>query len=75
MIIKTIKKRKKRQMIPIVLLFPLMLVALSSRNTRKPNSPELGVSIFSIYMQLSSYINWRCPKCNKYPGQGVNPKY
>lgn len=27
-----------------------------------------GVAIFS-------FINWRCPSCNKYLGRGFNPKY
>jgi hypothetical protein len=33
------------------------------------------IGILSVSVLVFSFLNWRCPSCNKYLGKAINPKF
>lgn len=76
------RKTKRRQ---ILFLTPLAILLAVITNPEKLNlSKYIDISgdnrifiviIFLVGMFIFSFINWRCPACNKYLGAKNNPRF
>lgn len=73
------KQRKIRQIIIVVLIIPIMILLLQIK--KNPDSEIFGlnydqIGIVSLIIigaaVIFSFINWRCPNCNKYLGRRMN---
>ena len=80
-IIEEFKKKRTRQIMavgPIILAF-IALLSVESNPTGifgLPPNIVLGLSFaLIISVLIFSLFNWRCPSCNKYLGQAMNPKF
>jgi len=75
------KKKRIRQMVAVVPAILAFLALISAE--RNPDglfglTPNMVLAV-SLAMIISvlifSFINWRCPSCNKYLGKAFNPKF
>jgi hypothetical protein len=75
-------KRKRTRQIMAVGPFVLAFIALlsvehsSSGIFGLPRNIVLGIAFaLIISVLIFSFLNWRCPSCNKYLGKAINPKF
>ena len=75
-------KRKRARQIMAVAPFVLAFIALlsvehySSSIFGLPRNIVLGIAFaLVISVLIFSFLNWRCPSCNKYLGKAINPKF
>jgi len=75
-------KRKQARQIMAVGPFVLAFIAfLSAEHSSTgifglPRSIVLGIAFaLIISVLIFSFLNWRCPSCNKYLGKAINPKF
>ena len=75
-------KRKRTRQILAVGPFVLAFIALlsvehySSSIFGLPRNIVLGIAFaLIISILIFSFVNWRCPSCNKYLGKAINPKF
>ena len=75
-------KRKRARQIMAVAPFVLAFIALlsvehnSSSIFGLPRNIVLGIAFaLIISILIFSFVNWRCPSCNKYLGKAINPKF
>ena len=74
-------KRRKRQwivLIPVLAVFALFLT-MDEATGNTPIGPASAVLPLGFVITLGvvafSFMNWRCPACNKYLGKGISPKF
>lgn len=80
---KEFQKRKKRQVIIAVSIIPIFVLLLYVKSFPDSIIFELvdykQVVLISGLMigltLISSYLNWRCPSCEKYIGRSLNPNH
>jgi hypothetical protein len=75
-------KRKRTRQILAVGPFVLAFIALLSVEHNStgifglPRNIVLGIAFaLIISILIFSFVNWRCPSCNKYLGKAINPKF
>ena len=80
-IIEEFKKKRTRQIMavaPFILAF-LALLSVEGNPTGIFGLPPNIVLTISFALIISalifSFLNWRCPSCNKYLGKAINPKF
>ena len=80
-IIAEFKKKRTRQIMavgPIILAF-IGLLSVESNPTGifgfAPNTILVAAFAVIISVLVFSFLNWRCPSCNKYLGKAINPKF
>ncbi len=75
------KKRQFNQIIVAVIVIPIVIVLFIFE--KNPDMIILGLNNDQIGMGgigivgaavIYSFINWRCPNCNKYLGKQISPK-
>ena len=80
-LIAEFKKKRTRQFMavgPIILAF---IALLSVENNPAgifglaPNTILVAAFAVIISVLVFSFLNWRCPSCNKYLGKAINPKF
>jgi hypothetical protein len=80
-IIEEFKKKRTRQVMavgPIILAF-IGLLSVEGNPTGifglSPNTILVTAFAVIISALIFSFLNWRCPSCNKYLGKTINPKF
>lgn len=74
--------RRKRQIILAVPLIAGMLAVIFSNATDREDILGIPLEIWAAGMLvvvlgglLFSYLNWRCPSCDRYLGRAINPRF
>jgi hypothetical protein len=80
-ITETFKRKRARQIMavaPFVLAF-IALLSVEHNSTGifgLPRNIVVGIAFaLIISVLIFSFLNWRCPSCNKYLGKAINPKF
>jgi hypothetical protein len=80
-IIAEFKKKRTRQIMavgPIILAF-IGLLSVENNPTGifglAPSTILVTAFAVIISVLVFSFLNWRCPSCNKYLGKAINPKF
>ena len=80
-IIAEFKKKRTRQIMavgPIILAF-IGLLSVENNPTGifglAPSTILVAAFAVIISALVFSFLNWRCPSCNKYLGKAINPKF
>ena len=80
-IIAEFKKKRTRQIMavgPIILAF-IGLLSVENNPTGifglAPSTIMVAAFAVIISVLVFSFLNWRCPSCNKYVGKAINPKF
>lgn len=78
--IDSFKKIKKRQMAVAFMILPLL--ALKIFRYRLSSLTFLDSDIFGIFLVafvisalIFSFVNWKCPKCDKYLGRNISIRH
>jgi len=78
----TFARRRRHQ---LVIALPVMVAIIAAILGDEPGAgavyglpavvwaPILAVVVASAL--IFSFVNWRCPACNRYLGRGLNPKF
>ncbi len=80
-IIEEFKKKRTRQIMavgPIILAFiGLLSVENNPTGTFGLAVTTILVTAFAVIISvlIFSFLNWKCPSCNKYLGKTINPKF
>jgi hypothetical protein len=80
-IIAEFKKKRTRQIMavgPIILAFIGILSVENNPTGIFGLAPStILVTAFAVIISVLvfSFLNWRCPSCNKYLGKAINPKF
>lgn len=76
------RKRQIKQIIIAIIIVPVFGVLLYAKEN--PKSILLGLNYDEIELisvviiglvLIFSFINWRCPNCQKYIGKKINPNH
>jgi amino acid transporter len=80
-IIAEFKEKRTPQIMaigPIILAF-IGLLSVENNPTGIFGLPPITVLVGAfaviIAVLVFSFLNWRCPSCNKYLGKAINPKF
>ena len=75
------RRRRRRQLVLLVLILPVgaVLIVLKFVGIQLFGAIPTwliwgGCALLIMCGLLFSYFNWRCPACEKYLGEGINPR-
>jgi len=80
-IIEEFKKKRTRQFMAVGPFIVAFIGLLSIENNPTgifglaPNTILITAFAVIISVLIFSFLNWRCPSCNKYLGKAINPKF
>ena len=72
--IQEFKKRRNRLLLVLIAFLIVFLTTLWIGNTPIQMPFVLIRLIFAACVWIFAYWNWRCPACDRYLGNGLNPK-
>lgn len=68
------KKRKRKQILASIIAVIAMLI-LVIKETSIPIIAMVAIGVVILGCIIFSFMNWRCPSCNKYLGKSMSPKF